>query len=58
MPIPQRTIAVAVSLLALTLLLLVQFLSWREHRQFNAGAWILLVLVVGPLFVARRSGAR
>ncbi len=52
----QRTIAVAVSLVALTLLVLVPVLSWREHRRFNPGAFLLLVLVAGPLLAARREG--
>jgi hypothetical protein len=58
MPLRQRTIALGISLVALALLLLVQVLSWREHRRFNPGAWLLIVLVVAPLFGARRSDAR
>jgi di/tricarboxylate transporter len=58
MPLRQRTVALAVGLFALALLLLVQFLTWREHGRFNPGAWILIALMIGPLFLARRSGAR
>lgn len=57
MPPRQRTIALAVSLVALALLLLVQVLTWREHQRFNPGAWLLLALVLGPPMAARRSGA-
>ncbi|MBA2459692.1 MAG: hypothetical protein H0V43_12170 [Gemmatimonadales bacterium] len=40
----QRIFALAVSLTALVLLVLVQVLSWREHGRFNAGAFLLIVL--------------
>ena len=56
MPLRQRT--VAISLVALTLLLLVQLPTWREHGQFNPGAWSLIALVVGPLFLTRQRGER
>jgi len=53
----QRIFALAVSLTALVLLVLVQVLSWREHGRFNPGAFLLIVLVAGPLFAARREDA-
>lgn len=45
----QRKIAIAVSLAALVLLLLLQILSWREYGRLNSGAFLLLILVIGPL---------
>ena len=56
MPDRQRRIAVAVSLSALVLLVLVQILSWREHGRLNSGAFLLLILVMGPLLPRGRSG--
>ena len=55
MPSRQRTFEVAVSLFSLILLLLIQILSWREHRRLNAGAFLLLILVIGPLLPRRRG---
>ena len=50
----ERRVAVAVSLVSLVLLLLVQILSWREHRRLNPGAFLLLIFVLGPLLSLRR----
>jgi hypothetical protein len=46
--------AIAVSLIALGLLVLVQILSWRQHRRLNSGAFLLLILVMGPLLPTGR----
>jgi hypothetical protein len=56
MPSRQRTVEIAVSLFGLILLLLIQILSWREHRRLNAGAFLLLILIIGPLLPRHRGG--
>jgi uncharacterized membrane protein len=52
----QRTMAIAVSLIGLVLLVVLQILSWREHRRLNSGAFLLLILILGPLLASRRGG--
>ncbi|HYC31008.1 MAG TPA: hypothetical protein VEB59_01905 [Gemmatimonadales bacterium] len=42
------------SAIALLLLVAVQVLTWREHRHLNPGAFLLLILVIGPLFARGR----
>jgi hypothetical protein len=54
----RRRLAVAISLGAIVMLALVQVLSWREHRRLNPGAFLLLILVIGPLLPGRWSGRR
>ncbi len=54
MPLRERRVAIAVSLIGLVLLLAVQILSWREHQRLNPGAFLLLIFVLGPLFSLRR----
>ena len=57
MSLDRRSIALAVSAIALLLLIAVQVLTWREHRQFNSGAFLLMIFVIGPLFVGRHKGS-
>jgi hypothetical protein len=55
MPSRTRKIAVAVSLAGLVLIVLLQILSWREHGRLNAGAFLLLILVLAPLVAKDRE---
>jgi hypothetical protein len=52
----QRSFAIAVSIFGLVLLLLIQFLSWRNHGRLNAGAFLLIIPIMGPLFVRPPRG--
>jgi hypothetical protein len=54
----RRKLARAVSLIALLLLVVLQVLSWREHRRLNPGAFLLLILVIGPLLPTGSSKER
>ncbi|HEV8176617.1 MAG TPA: hypothetical protein VGP44_02900 [Gemmatimonadales bacterium] len=36
--------------------LAVQAASWHQHRRLNAGAFLLLIFVIGPLFAGRQNG--
>ena len=56
MPLRRPTFAFAVSVVALLLLLAVQAASWHQHRRLNAGAFLLLIFVIGPLFAGRQNG--
>ncbi len=56
MPTRERRIAIGVSLGALVLLALVQILSWRDYGRLNSGAFLLLILVIGPLIPTRWGG--
>jgi putative effector of murein hydrolase LrgA (UPF0299 family) len=51
----HRSIAVAVSIVGLVLLLLIQVLSWRKHGRLNSGAFLLLIPIMSPLFVKSRT---
>ncbi len=53
-----RSFAIAVSLVGMALLLLIQFLSWRNHGPLNPGAFLLVIMIVGPLFTRRETGTR
>lgn len=52
----QRTFSIAVSLIGLALLLLLQILSWRQHRRLNAGAFLLLIPILSPFYTRNRNG--
>ncbi|MBA3760462.1 MAG: hypothetical protein H0X07_08000 [Gemmatimonadales bacterium] len=56
MPFGRPTFPFAVSVVALSLLLAVQAASWHQHRRWNAGAFLLLIFVIGPLFAGRQNG--
>ena len=56
MPFGRPTFPFAVSVVALLLLLAVQAASWHQHRRWNAGAFLLLIFVIGPLFAGRQHG--
>jgi hypothetical protein len=55
MPSRDRSIAVAVSIIGLVLLLLIQILSWRKHGRLNSGAFLLLIPILSPFFVKSRT---
>jgi hypothetical protein len=54
----KQTVALAVSVVGLLLLVLIQILSWREHRRLNSGAFLLLIFVIAPLLTKDRGGTR
>ncbi len=56
MPFGRPTFPFAVSVVALLLPLAVQAASWHQHRRLNAGAFPLLIFVIGPLFAGRQNG--
>jgi hypothetical protein len=56
MPPGRSTFPVVMSVIAILLLIAVQVASWLEHRRLNAGAFLLLIFGVAPLFAARRKG--
>jgi len=56
MPFGRPTFPFAVSVVALLLLLAVQAASWHQHRRWDAGAFLLLIFVIGPLFAGRQNG--
>ena len=45
----RRALSLAISAIALVLLLAVQV-------RFNSGAFLLIILVIGPLFASRAEG--
>jgi uncharacterized membrane protein (DUF441 family) len=54
----KQTVALAVSVVGLLMLVLIQILSWREHQRLNSGAFLLLVFIIAPLFTKDRSDTR
>ena len=50
MEIRHRSVAVAISILGLVLLLILQVLSWRKHGRLSSGAFLLLIPILSPLF--------
>ncbi|MEX2572295.1 MAG: hypothetical protein WD737_13435 [Gemmatimonadota bacterium] len=54
----SRRAAIVIGLLALVLVVLVQALSWYQNGRFNPGAWLLLVFIVPPLWIALRGQRR
>jgi hypothetical protein len=50
MPTRERTIGIVVSLTGLVLFVLIQIVSWRKEGRLAPGAFLLLILMIGPLF--------
>lgn len=50
----RRRTSVAITMFALVLVLLTQYLTWREHQRSNPALWLFIPLLLGPLWVALR----
>ena len=51
----KRNLSVIVALVVVVLVIVIQVLSWRRDGTLNAGAFLLLVLVIGPLYAFLRG---